>query len=194
MSPDDRMDVIPLPATPLQCRAAWPCHWACRLVWKRKTTLAENLIAQLAYLGRDVATIKHAHHQFDADVPGKDSYRHRTAGAKQVLVSSAMRSVLFTEHGDSGDRPLDDLLASLAPTDIVIVEVSSVSQFRRLKYSVLRLANHLCGQRISWIVAIATDAPRSQIGANAPSVILDLNDPAAIASFIIECAATGGQR
>jgi molybdopterin-guanine dinucleotide biosynthesis protein B len=195
MSPDDRMDVAPLPATPLSSAARHGlvvglAGWS----GSGKTTLAENLIAKLVEKGRDVATIKHAHHHFDADVPGKDSYRHRTAGAKQVLVSSEMRSVLFTEHGDTGDRPLDDLLASLAPTDIVIVEGFKREPIPKIEIFRSEVGKPPLWPEDEWIVAIATDAPLSQNGANAPSVILDLNNPAAIASFIIECAATGGQR
>ena len=76
-----------------------------------KTTLAEKLIAALTARGLDVATIKHAHHAFDADVPGKDSYRHRAAGARQVIVSSQARSVIFTENKDREEDTLEALLA-----------------------------------------------------------------------------------
>ena len=87
-----------------------------------KTTLAEKLIAALTARGLDIATIKHAHHMFDADTPGKDSHRHRTAGSRQVIVSSKVRSVLFTENRDNGEARLEDLLDRLVPADIVIVE------------------------------------------------------------------------
>ena len=86
-----------------------------------KTTLAEKLIKVLSERGLTVATIKHAHHKFDADMPGKDSWRHRKAGAGQVLVSSAMRSAHFIEH-DREEPSLEMLLARLNPCDIVLVE------------------------------------------------------------------------
>ena len=68
-----------------------------------KTTLAEQVVSHLVGLDYDVATVKHAHHHFDADTPGKDSFRHRQAGARQVLVSSAQRSALFSEHAASAE-------------------------------------------------------------------------------------------
>ena len=86
-----------------------------------KTTLAEKLINVLSERGLTIATIKHAHHKFDADMPGKDSWRHRKAGADQVLVSSAMRSAHFIEHALE-EPSLAMLLAKLNPCDIVLVE------------------------------------------------------------------------
>ena len=86
-----------------------------------KTTLAEKLINVLSERGLTIATIKHAHHKFDADMPGKDSWRHRKAGADQVLVSSAMRSAYFIEHACE-EPSLEMLLAKLNPCDIVLVE------------------------------------------------------------------------
>ena len=86
-----------------------------------KTTLAEKLINVLSERGLTIATIKHAHHKFDADMPGKDSWRHRKAGADQVLVSSAMRLAHFIEHAHE-EPSLEMLLAKLNPCDIVLVE------------------------------------------------------------------------
>ena len=86
-----------------------------------KTTLAEKLIASLVKHGLSVATIKHAHHEFDADIPGKDSWRHRKAGAGQVIVSSVQRSAHFREN--RGTEPaLEELIAQLGPCDVVMVE------------------------------------------------------------------------
>ena len=79
-----------------------------------KTTLVEKVISYISASGVDVATIKHAHHHFDADHPGKDSYRHREAGSRQVLVSSAYRSAHFIEHGEKGEPDLSVLLDQLA--------------------------------------------------------------------------------
>ena len=151
-----------------------------------KTTLAEKLIAELTAMGLDIATIKHAHHMFDADKPGKDSFRHRAAGARQVIVSSRARSVIFTENHDRGESSLADLLLALAPADMVIVEgykrepIPKVEIFRaETGKSPLFLEDPL-------IAAVATDAPDS-LPAAAP-VLLDLNDVSAISAFICRLA------
>ena len=149
-----------------------------------KTTLAEKLISVLTARGRDVATIKHAHHRFDADVPGKDSHRHRSAGAHQVLVTSTLRSVLFTEHGTGGKPSLNDSLAALAPADIVLVE-----GFKREPIPKIEIYREAVGKgplwlEDEWIIAAATDAQLEPQTDGAPAIILDLNDAAAIADLI----------
>ncbi len=93
--------------------------------WKNggKTTLVERLVAEIAGRGFRVSTVKHAHHGFDVDRPGRDSWRHREAGAAQVLVSSRRRWALMTElGGDDPELTLDELLARLSPADLVLVE------------------------------------------------------------------------
>ncbi|MGG5807867.1 molybdopterin-guanine dinucleotide biosynthesis protein B [Falsiroseomonas sp. CW058] len=87
-----------------------------------KTTLMTRLIPELAGRGVSVSTLKHAHHAFDIDRPGKDSYEHRSAGARQVLVASAKRWALMTELRDAPEPPLAELLRQLSPVDLVIVE------------------------------------------------------------------------
>jgi molybdopterin-guanine dinucleotide biosynthesis protein B len=87
-----------------------------------KTTLLTRLIPALAARGVAVSTMKHAHHAFDIDRPGKDSYEHRAAGARQVLVGSARRWALMTELREAPEPPLKDLLARFDPVDLVIVE------------------------------------------------------------------------
>src|SRR5262249_42093200 len=87
-----------------------------------KTTLIVQLIPFLARRGIRVATLKHAHHAFDVDVPGKDSYEHRKAGACEVIVSSARRWVQMHEIGDEAEATLPELLARLSPCDLVLVE------------------------------------------------------------------------
>lgn len=87
-----------------------------------KTTLLTRLIPCLTRRGISVSTIKHAHHAFDVDRPGKDSYEHRAAGASQVLVSSAKRWALMTEHRDEPEPGLRELLLHLSPVDLVIIE------------------------------------------------------------------------
>lgn len=87
-----------------------------------KTTLVKRLVPCLAGRGIAVSTVKHAHHGFDVDRPGKDSYEHRQAGAQQVLVSSARRWALMTELRDAPEPDLRFLLSRLSPVDLVIVE------------------------------------------------------------------------
>jgi len=87
-----------------------------------KTTLLEKLIPQFTARGLRVSVIKHAHHGFDIDRPGKDSYRHREAGASEVLLSCNDRWALMHERRDRSDVTLDELLARLAPCDLVLVE------------------------------------------------------------------------
>ena len=87
-----------------------------------KTTLVERLIPLLKAGGQRVSVIKHAHKRFDIDQPGKDSYRHREAGASEVLLASAHRMALLRELGDDGLPELPALVAELAPCDWVLVE------------------------------------------------------------------------
>ena len=92
--------------------------------WKNsgKTTLVERLVAEISGRGLAVSTLKHAHHAFDVDRPGKDSLRHRAAGARQVLVASSRRWALMSELGGAPEPPLAELLARLDPVDLVLVE------------------------------------------------------------------------
>ncbi len=87
-----------------------------------KTTLLTRVIPHLVARGLKVSTIKHAHHSFDVDVPGKDSYRHREAGATEVLISSGKRFALMHELRDEAEWPLADLLRKMSPVDLLIIE------------------------------------------------------------------------
>lgn len=92
--------------------------------WKNsgKTTLVERLVAEISARGFTVSTVKHAHHAFDIDHEGKDSWRHRKAGAAQVLVASKQRWALMTELRGAPEPSLSLLLAQLSPVDLVLVE------------------------------------------------------------------------
>ena len=149
-----------------------------------KTTLAEKLIAGLTARGLDVATLKHAHHAFDADTPGKDSYRHRKAGARQVIVSSRARSVLFTENRGHEESRLEDLLDALAPADIVIVEGYKREPIPKIEIFRTVIGKPPLHTEDNRIIAVATDEP-SALPANAPPS-LDLNDTEAIVDFICD--------
>ncbi|MEM9198548.1 MAG: molybdopterin-guanine dinucleotide biosynthesis protein B [Pseudomonadota bacterium] len=92
--------------------------------WKNagKTTLVERLLVTLTASGLRVSTVKHTHHAVDLDRPGKDSFRHRSAGAQEVIVASGARWALLHELRGAAEPPLRDLLARLAPVDLVLVE------------------------------------------------------------------------
>ena len=145
-----------------------------------KTTLIEKLIPRLAGVGLRVSLIKHAHHTFDVDQPGKDSYRHRHAGASEVLVTSSRRWVLMHELRGAAEPPFDEQLARLSPCDLVIVE-----GFKRAAIPKLEVWRRATGEPMlhpndPHIVAVASD---SRI--DTPLPLLDLNDDASIASFIL---------
>ena len=146
-----------------------------------KTTLVEQVVSHLVGLGYDVATVKHAHHHFDADIPGKDSFRHRQAGARQVLVSSAQRSALFSEHASSDEPDLSQLLQLLAPADLVLVE-----GFKRYPIEKIEIFRPSVGKPRLYpeddlVMAVASDEALD----DCPLPVFDLSDIAVIADFII---------
>ena len=149
-----------------------------------KTTLIAKLIPQLTAKGLKVSTLKHAHHMFDVDTPGKDSYEHRAAGATEVLIASKNRFALMHELRDRAEPPLEVLLAKLSAVDLVLVE-----GFKRAphpKIEVFRKANGkeaLYPENLS-IVAVASDSPLP--GADKPVVPLD--DTAAIIEIVLKQA------
>ncbi|SDB70248.1 molybdopterin-guanine dinucleotide biosynthesis protein B [Belnapia rosea] len=149
-----------------------------------KTTLMARLLPALGARGVGVSTIKHAHHRFDVDTPGKDSWVHREAGARQVLVSSEHRWALMTELRGSPEPGLTELLRQLAPVDLVVVE--GFKRDRHPKIEVHRTAN---GK--PWlhpedpaIRAIASDVPPP-----GPLPWASLDDAEAIADLVLRHAA-----
>lgn len=150
-----------------------------------KTQLAEALISYLAGHGLKVATIKHAHHEFDADIEGKDSWRHRKAGARQVLVSSSKRSALFTEHETGKEPDLAALLAQLAPCDLVLVEGFKAAAIPKLEVWRAVVGKPQLNPDDPHIIAIASD--EAVAGCELPQ--FDLSDVPQIAAFI--CAQAG---
>ncbi|UCC55781.1 MAG: molybdopterin-guanine dinucleotide biosynthesis protein B, partial [Gammaproteobacteria bacterium] len=148
-----------------------------------KTTLLKRLIPLLADRGIQVGIIKHAHHNFDIDKPGKDSYELRKAGARQMLVASSRRWALVTE-ADSKDEPqLDDLIGrlDLEKVDLVLVEGFKHVPFTRIELHRPALGHPLLYPEDRNIIAIATDAP-IDTGA---LPLLDLNDAVAITGFVL---------
>ena len=107
--------------------------WCYRLKNSGKTGLMERLITEFTARGLTVSSIKHAHHSFDIDHPGRDSYRHRDAGARQVLLASRNRWALMHELRDEDEPSLGDLLKQLSPVDLVLIEGINVIATRKLR-------------------------------------------------------------
>ncbi len=147
-----------------------------------KTTLLEKVVPQLVALGLRVSVLKHTHHEFDLDRPGKDSFRHREAGAVEVLLAGGRRWVLMHELRDTPEPTLGEHLARFAPCDLVLVE--GYKQEALAKLEVYRPAN---GKPPLWpddpqIVAVASDVPAN---AGGHPRWLDLNDSRAIVRFLL---------
>ena len=145
-----------------------------------KTTLITKVIPVLVGRGMKVATIKHAHHEFDIDRPGKDSWLHREAGASEVVVASGRRWALIHELRGESEPPLAELLTKLSPADLVIVE-----GFKRHAHPKLEVYRASVGKPLQYpdddcIVAIATDSPLPQ----AQLPLLRLDDIESIANVL----------
>jgi molybdopterin-guanine dinucleotide biosynthesis protein B len=145
-----------------------------------KTTLMTKVIPVLVQRGLKVATVKHAHHEFDIDRPGKDSWLHREAGAGEVAIVSSRRWALIHELRDEPEPPLAEILAKLSPVDLVIVE-----GFKHHAHPKLEVYRAAAGKPLLYpdddcIVAIATDAPLPQ----APLPVLMLDDVESIANVL----------
>jgi molybdopterin-guanine dinucleotide biosynthesis protein B len=145
-----------------------------------KTTLIEKLIPRFVGAGLRVSLVKHAHHSFDVDQPGKDSYRHRHAGASEVLVTSSRRWVLMHELRGAAEPAFEDTLRRLSPCDLVIVEGFKRAAIPKLEVWRRETGEPLLHPNDERIVAVASDSP---VETRLP--LLDLNDDAAIASFIL---------
>ena len=146
-----------------------------------KTTLLEKIIPEFGTRGMIVSVIKHAHHGFDLDRPGKDSWRHREAGAREVLMLSADRWVLMHELRGSEEPPLAAQLQLLSPCDVVLIEGFKAAPVPKVE--VFRPGS---GKPPIWpdnphVVAVATDA---QIDTALP--VLDVNDAVAVTDFILD--------
>ncbi|MEM6339981.1 MAG: molybdopterin-guanine dinucleotide biosynthesis protein B [Pseudomonadota bacterium] len=150
--------------------------------WKNggKTGLMERLVADITARGIRVSTIKHAHHSFDVDHPGKDSYRHRTAGAVEVLVASEERFALMRELRGAPEPSLDDLLAKLAPVDLVLIEGYKRDAHPKIEAHRRDTGASLIAPEDPSVRAVAADIP---LDLHVP--VFDLNHTKAIADFIL---------
>jgi molybdopterin-guanine dinucleotide biosynthesis protein B len=149
-----------------------------------KTTLLKKLIPLLSSRGMRIATIKHAHHEFDLDVPGKDSYEHRKAGAGEVIICSSRRWALVHELDDAPEPPLGELLGKLGSCDMVLVE-----GFKRYRHAKLEVFRPSVGKTPLYpgdprIRAVITDAALT--GEHPP--LIDINDIQAVADAALAAA------
>lgn len=152
--------------------------------WKNsgKTGLVERLVTHFNAQGLTVSTLKHAHHAAQLDRPGKDSFRHRAAGARQVLVSSARRWALLTELTPGTEPPLADLLTRLDPVDLVLIEGWKGDAHPKIEAVRPATGQPFLAPQDPTIRAIAAEGP-------APATdrpVFDLNDTAGIAGFIAQ--------
>jgi molybdopterin-guanine dinucleotide biosynthesis protein B len=145
-----------------------------------KTTLLTKLIPVLIARGHSVSTVKHAHHEFDVDKPGKDSHSHRLAGAREVLVSSARRWALMHELRGEAEPTLRELVSHLGPVDFVIVEGFKTERHAKIEVHRSEVGKPLLYPDDPNIFAIASDAPPK--GARLPTA--NLEDIEAIANLV----------
>lgn len=152
-----------------------------------KTTLIEKLIPALVARGVSVSTVKHAHHAFDIDLPGKDSWRHRQAGAREVLIASNARFALLHENLTATEPDLFVLLRRLAPVDLVLVE-----GFKRTKIAYLEVWRAGSGKPR---LPLDMHQPIAIVSDSLPGVTdvpaLPLDDPATVSDFILKWLAAG---
>jgi molybdopterin-guanine dinucleotide biosynthesis protein B len=145
-----------------------------------KTTLVEKLVTELTGRGYRISTVKHAHHSFDIDHEGRDSFRHRKAGASEVAVVSRHRWAIIHESRDDAEPSLEEILAKLEPCDLVIVEGYKRDTHDKIEVRNLALQNPELAGDDPTIVAIAANGAVD----NAPVPLFDRDDVSALASFI----------
>ena len=152
-----------------------------------KTTLVEQLVVRLRLAGHRVSVVKHAHHNFDIDQPGKNSHRHRAAGAYEVVIASNRRLAKIREYDEEAAPDVHRLLAELSEPDWVLVE-----GFKRADLMKIEIWRAATGQRVQYpndpfVVAIATDSPEAlPLPTRLP--VLDLNDADAVTEFLLRHA------
>ncbi|MDX1821927.1 MAG: molybdopterin-guanine dinucleotide biosynthesis protein B [Paracoccaceae bacterium] len=155
--------------------------------WKNsgKTGLMERLIAELRGRGLRVSSIKHAHHSFDIDQPGKDSFRHRQAGAGEVVLASSQRWVLMHENEGGAEPALAELLARLSPVDLVLVEGYKRDAHPKIEAHRVATGQALIGPDDPTVRAVASDRRAGLPGMGWHGTAFDLEDAAGVADFIL---------
>ncbi len=159
-----------------------------------KTTVIEQVIPRLVERSMTVSLIKHAHHQFDVDHPGKDSWRHRHAGCTEVLVTSDLRWALMHELRGRPELDLDESLARLSPCDLAIIEGYKSAPIPKMEIWRPALGKPPLHPSDPAILAIATDAPDAVPTSSRPMAVLRIDDYAAIATFVVDHAAVRPHR
>ena len=147
-----------------------------------KTTLVVRLLPELIGRGVRVSTMKHTHHNFEMDRPGKDSYRHREAGASEVLLGSSKRWVLLHEVRDGAETTIEDLITRMTPVDLLLIEGFKNEKHAKIEVYRPAVGSPLLCRDDPTIVAVASD----QALADVDLPVLDLNDVAGIADFIVD--------
>ena len=155
-----------------------------------KTTLLSRLLPLLSARGLRVSTLKHAHHAVDLDVPGKDSWRHREAGAFEVMLATGRRFALMREFRDAPEPALPELLARMTPVDLVLVEGFRHGAFPKIEVHDTRLGKPLLAPDEDAVRAVATDDPaalaaRADLGGRP---VLDRDDVVALAELALRVA------
>lgn len=150
--------------------------------WKNagKTGLMERLVADITGRGFTVSTVKHAHHSFEVDQAGRDSHRHRVAGASEVLLASRNRVALMRELRGAPEPPLAELLGQLAPVDLVLIEGYKREPHPKVEAHRAEPGNPLIAPEDATVRAVASDAP---LTLDRP--VFNLDDTVAIADFIL---------
>ena len=151
--------------------------------WKNagKTGLMERLVAEITSRGYTVSTLKHAHHTFDVDHPGKDSHRHRIAGASQVLLASTERWALMNEYRGAQEPSLSELLAKLDSVNLVLIEGWKRDSHPKIEAWRSETGNPLIAPTDPTILAVASD-----IGLEIDRPVFDLDDTVMVADFILD--------
>jgi molybdopterin-guanine dinucleotide biosynthesis adapter protein len=147
-----------------------------------KTTLIVKLIPEFVSRGLAVSTMKHAHHEFDIDVPGKDSYEHRQAGASEVMISASQRWALMHEVKDEDEPSIDELIARMTPVDLLLVEGFKWHSHPKMEIHRPAVGKPLLQTDDPEIIAVASDGAIASLSVP----VLDLNDVNGIADFILE--------
>jgi molybdopterin-guanine dinucleotide biosynthesis protein MobB len=152
--------------------------------WKNsgKTGLMERLVADISRRGFVVSTVKHAHHSFDVDHPGRDSYRHRQAGAQEVVLASYNRWCVMHELRGAQEPTLEELLAKISPCDLILVEGFKSEPIDKIECFRAETGNPLIVSDDPQVLAVASDTQLE--GVKRP--VFDLGDTAAIADFILD--------
>ncbi|MHC8510353.1 MAG: molybdopterin-guanine dinucleotide biosynthesis protein B [Rhodospirillales bacterium] len=157
-----------------------------------KTTLVARLLPELTGRGLTVSTLKHTHHNFDIDRPGKDSHNHRLAGAHEVMLASGKRWALMREFRDGAAEPsVQELAARMAPVDLLLVEGFKDHPHPKLEIFRTALGKPALYPDNPTIAAVAADVPPGELENTGGRLVFALGDIAGIADFVLETVGLG---